>query len=522
MITISKPLPPLGEDADDRPAKFPADLCWHPLPGDIFTWVYGEEADISPPATEETPPFPINCLPEAAGAMAREIGRVTTSQNEPLAAACVLGILSASVGAGLEIKTGGERRTRGNLFILSIAASGDGKGENDKLSAAPFEAAEAEAIENFDMRTKPGLIAELRVAELRAKKLCADAAKESDRHARHLVTEEYRRAVEEAAQTQRKIDSAPRYKVADITKEAFAIVMQGQPGEAVASLSSEARGIFSIIKGRYGKEGGDEDFYCSAYSGDSLTVDRVGRPRVTLRRPCLAVHWMVQPDAARNALAEDSFTESGLLPRFLFYDPKTEPQERMEQPAPIPAATKLAWADLIRSLVLSYRMQGDNPQFIAVSPGALAVLTDYERENVRLRRRNGDLRDIASFVARWTENGWKIALVLHAAKHGCKAHQVELNATTAENAVEVMRWFSDRQLEILASGRRGKMKKRLDALNAVLAEARGEIAFGKLSHSHGFEDAEIRQLHSMFPSAFTIEKRKPVIGRPHWMAVRKQ
>jgi replicative DNA helicase len=524
MITISKPLPPLGEDSDDRPLSSPASLGWHPMPDDIFTWVHGEEAD-SPPLPDpaaESQPFPIHCLPEAAGAMAREIGRVTTAQNEPLAAASVLGILSAGVGAGLEMNTGGERRTRGNLYILTIADSGTGKGETHALSAAPFEAAEAEAIQNFEMRTKPGLIAELRVGELRAKKLCADAAKESDQHARHLVTEEYRRAAEEVVQTQRKIDSAPRYKVADITKEAFAIVMQGQAGEAVASLSSEARGIFSIVKGRYGKEGGDEDFYCSAYSGDSLTVDRVGRPRVTLRRPCLSVHWMVQPDAARKAFAEESFTESGLLPRFLFFDPKAEPQERTEQPAPISAAVKSAWADLIRSLVSSYRMQGNNPQFIAVSRNALVILTDYERENVRRRRRTGDLRDIASFVARWTENGWRIALVLHAAKHGSNAHLSELTATTAEHAVEIMRWFSDRQLEILSSGRQEKMKKRLIALNTLLVESHGEISFGKLSHSHGFEDAEIRQLHSMFPSALTLEKRKPEMGRPHWMAIRKQ
>jgi hypothetical protein len=526
MITISKLLPSLGADSDDRPAISTAkpEPCWHPLPDNIFESAFGVQAEspLLADTAAEIAPFPIHCLPEAAGAMAREIGRVTTAQNEPLAAACVLGILSASLGAGLEINTGGERRTRGNLFILTIADSGTGKGETDKLSAAPFEAAEAEAIENFDMRTKPGLIAELRVGETRAKRLCADAAKESDRHARHLVTEEYRRATEEAAQTQRKIDSAPRYKVADITKEAFAVVMQGQPGEAVASLSSEARGIFSIIKGRYGKEGGDEDFYCSAYSGDSLTVDRVGRPRVTLRRPCLSVHWMVQPDAARKAFAEESFTESGLLPRFLFFDPKAEPQERTEQPAPISPAIKSAWAGLVRALVSSYRMRGDNPQFIAVSQDALVILTNYERENVRRRRRTGDLRDIASFVARWTENGWKIALVLHAAKHGGQAHLSELTSSTAENAVEVMRWFSDRQLEILSSGRQAKMKKRLSALNALLAEARGEISFGKLNHSHGFEDAEIRQLHSIFPDAFTIEKRKPEMGRPHWMAIRKQ
>jgi hypothetical protein len=502
MIAISQPLPPI--ESSDDPAS---DL---PLTHDPGT------ADNE----QDSPPFPMHCLPGAAGDMAREIGRVTTAQNEPLAAATILATISASIGAGIEASTGGERRTRPNIFVCAIADSGTGKGETFTLAAEPFERAEAEVIQQFDMHTKPGLIAELRVAEQRSKKLCTDAAKESDCHARHLVTEEYRRAAEEAAEIQRRIESAPRWKVGDITREALAIVMAGQPGEALASMSSEARGLFSIIRGKYSKEGGDEDFYCSAYSGDSVTVDRVGRPRVTLRRPCLSVLWMLQPDAARKALSDEAFVESGLIPRFLMFDPKAEPQERTEQPAPIPAPIKEAWGELIRALILNYRMLGSDPATVSVSHEALAILTDYERENVRRRRRSGDLRDIASFVARWTENGWKIALILHAAKHGGETHLAELTATTAENAVEVMRWFSERQLEILNVGRHEKLQKRLLALSAVLAEAKGEITFRQLRRSNGFEDGEIRQLLAMFPNRFRIEKRKPDKGRPSLWVVR--
>jgi hypothetical protein len=465
----------------------------------------GGEADL--PEVELTP-FPTHCLPGAAGDMAREIGRVTTAQNEPLAAASVLAIVSAAIGAGIEVSTGGERRTRGNLFVLAIAESGTGKGETYSIAGEPFEALEAEAIEIFDMHTKPGLLAEINVAEARAKTLCKDAAKETDTHARILSLTAYRQAEEERADIQRRIDSAPRWKVADVTKEALAVVMAGQPGEAVASLSSEARGIFSIVKGRYGKEGGDEDLYCSAYSGDSINVDRMGRARVTLRRPCLSILWMVQPDAARKAFNEESFTDSGLLPRFLTFDPKAEPQERYEQPAPIPTAIKAGWETLIRSLATTYRMNGDEPQTVSVSREALAAITDYERENVRRRRRDGDLVDLAPFVARWTENAWKLALVLHSARHGSGAHEATLEAGTAADALEVMRWFAGRQLEVLQSGRREKLQKRLMALMAAMAAAKNEISFRDLKRSHSFEESEIRQLKAVFPKAFKIEERR--------------
>lgn len=487
IISISKPLPPIADDDDKSiPNAFES----------------------------EATPFPTHCLPGVVGDMAREIGRVTTAQNEPLAAASVLALVSASIGSGLEVSTGGERRTRGNLFVLAIAASGTGKGENYKLAAEPFESLEAEAIEQFDMHTKPGLMAEISVAEARSKALCKQAAKEVDPHAGRAALEDYRKAEEHRAAIQRKIDTAPRWKVADITREALALVMSGQPGEAVASMHSEARGLFNIIRGKYSKEGGDEDLYCSAYSGDAINIDRVGRVRVTLRRPCMSILWMVQPDAAKKALGEESFTESGMLPRFLMFDPKAEPKERYDQPEPIPPTIKQAWAKLVRSLASAYRMGGDNPQFATVSPEALAVLTEYERENVRRRCRGGDLSDIHSFVARWTENAWKIALCLHAARHGGDAHEFTMDAGTAGDALEVMRWFSNRQIETLAAGRHEKHQKRLLALLAVLASVKTEISLRDLRRSHSFEEEEVRQLQVAFPKAIRIEERRPETGRP--------
>lgn len=510
-LTISKALSPIIDDVDPEDND--------PMP------LAGERPSAEPEAeVEESPatPFPMHCLPGIAGDMAREIGRVTTAQNETLAAASVLAIISASIGAGIRASTGGERHVRPNIYMLLIAESGTGKGENYKLAAQPFEACEIEAIERFDRYERPGLAAKLHVAEARAKKLSAEAAKMPNVADREAATEEYAKAEAEIVKIRQQIESAPKWKVGDVTKEALAIILQGQPGEAAASLSSEARGILSIVKGKYSKQGGDEDLYCSAYSGDSITVDRVGRPRVTLKEPCLTILWMIQPDAARMALAEDSFTDSGLLPRFLICDPKAEPQERLTPPDPIPVATKDAWAQLIRSLALGYRILGGDPLTVGVSVDATEILHEYERENIRRRCRDGDLRDLAPYVSRWTENAWKIALVLHCAKHGGQAHSSEMEEVTACNAVEVMRWFSDRQLEVLQVGRREKLQKRVLAVLAVLAEAKGEISIRDLRRTHGFEEEEIRQLNTLFPKRFNIQKRQPPRGRSSLMVTRSR
>jgi len=462
------------------------------------------------------PPFPLQCLPPVAEKMAREMARVTTARNEPLAAAAILGALSASIGAGLEVPTGGGRTVRGNLFLLAIADSGTGKGENFTHAAAPFFTAEGEAVQVWETTVKPCVAAELSVTEKRAKRLCELAAKASDELGEEEAMNQYKIATARAAELARRLESSPLYRVADVTKEALAVAMQGQPGEAVASMSSEARGIFSIVKGRYGKEGGDEDFYCSGYSGDTLTVDRIGRPRVTLRRPCLSILWMVQPDAARKFLADDSLMESGMIPRFLMFDPKAEPEERFGHHAPIPETDRAAWGNLITELLRCYRNNGNDPAAVKVSAEAAAALDEFERETVRRRKRTGDLADVAAFVSRWAENAWRLALVLHAASHGAEAQGNPLESGTARDAIEIIRWFADRQLEILFTVRREKRRKDLLALLALLANGRGEITFRELRRSHSLEDKKIRDLHTFFPHAFNIEKLVNG-GRPSWV-----
>jgi hypothetical protein len=469
-------------------------------------------------ADDTPPPFPIHCIPGIAGDMAREIARVTTAQNVPLAAAGVLSIISASLGAGVEVCTGGERRLRGNIYTLAIAESGTGKSETYSIAAEPFEKLEAKALDEFNMHIRPGLVASLNVATARAKQLCNKAARVSDPDARHEMLMNYQAAEAELAALQEKIDAAPRWKVGDVTREALAVILEGQPGEVCASLASEARGIMSIIKGKYTKEGGDEDFYCSAYSGDPITINRKGSRPVKLRRPCLSVLWMLQPDAARKAFGDEALAESGFLARFLTFDPKAEPQERYEQPEPIQTEVKQGWCDLIAQLVLRFRAKGDEPVTIGVTDAAMALLTDYERENVRLRKRTGDLHDLAPFVARWTENAWRLALVVHCAMHSAKADTAELDVEAARMGVEIMRWFSEMQLIVLCAGRREKTYKRLLALLALLTEARGEISLRTLRRSHSFEEAEVKQLESLFPKTFRVVKRQEGNGRPSLMA----
>lgn len=97
------------------------------------------------------------------------------------------------------------------------------------------------------------------------------------------------------------------------------------------------------------------------------------------------------------------------------------------------------------------------PHVIQPTPEAWQRLVDYHNEIVE--RRKAELRDITGFAARWAEQAWRLAVVLHAGLHGAEAHHHRLELATAENAVRLAEWFANEQLQILAKSRRQAAKK---------------------------------------------------------------
>lgn len=462
--------------------------------------------------------FPCRLLPCVAGTMTTEIARVTTSNNMALAGAAVLGVISASIGSGLVLQTGGERRTLPNLFLLGVAQSGTGKGESFKLASEPFDAFERALVAQYEQEL-PELLAEMEALNVLLKGMGRRIQRPAGEEAEDGADEMFVDLKMEKIELQRRIDRRPRLKVGDTTKEALAVLMEQQPGQALASMSCEARGLIHVVNGKYNKNGGDEDFYCSAYSSEPILVDRISRDPVRLERPCLTVAWLIQPDAGASALSRQSLTESGMIPRFISFEADADPKERNAYPSPIRPAVKEGWGELIHGLLIEYRANGDQPRLLEMTPEAKSVMIAYENENIRRRRRGGDLHDLAAYVARWSENAAKLALVLHAARQGVEAHLHPVDEDIALRAVGLMRWFSERQLLLLAPGRRDRVQKRLTKLLAVLATVGGEMTLRDLRRSHSFDEDELLRLCDAYPGSFSIiEKRPAGGGRPSYVA----
>lgn len=483
--------------------------------------VAGGFADYADYVSEESPqdePFPLDCLPAAAGDMAREVSR-SALVPEVLAGMNVIGLLSAAIGAGLEVHSGGDRRTRANVFLMPVAASGTGKGQSFGAIAEPFLQREAERLAEWQRVDRPQARADKAVAEARLARLTTDAKKP-------LKPEEKAGLLSELAEIHGDIDRAerclhePAWSTEQATKEAIESLFAISTRETLASLSAEARGAVDVLMGRY-REATDEGIFLAGYSGDPVKIHRKGSPPVVLAHPCLTVLWMLQPDKLRELLESAAMSESGMMPRFLIADTKAEPQEEPDERHCIPATVKSAWAELIHTLLDEYHEPDAKARVVQPEREATAMLRDFTNEIVQRRKRGGDLEDVSIYAARWAENAWRLAVVLHAAEHGEEAWRENLSAATADKALTMMRWFAAQQLRLLASGREDKLAKRLEKLREVLALKRDKLCnLSELERRHAFAAAEVQKLAAQFPGVLVIEKlstggsgRPPVVAR---------
>jgi len=483
--------------------------------------VAGGFADYADYVSEESPQdeaFPLHCLPAAAGDMAREVSR-SALVPEVLAGLNVIGLLSAAIGSGLEVNSGGDRRTRANLFVMPVAASGTGKGQSFGAIAEPFLQREAERLAEWRRVDMPQAAAEKGMAESKRGHLKTESKKKMSAEEKADLLSRWRECQTEIDRAERRMEE-PAWSTAEATKEKIEVMFAISTRETLASLSAEARGAVDVLMGRY-REATDEGIFLAGYSGDPVKIHRKGSPPVMLAHPCLTVLWMLQPDKLRELLESAAMSESGMMPRFLIADTKAEPQEEPDERHCIPATVKSAWAELIHTLLDEYHEPDAKARVVQPEREATAMLRDFTNEIVKRRKRGGDLEDVSIYAARWAENAWRLALVLHAAEHAEDAWRENLSVATAGEALTLMRWFAAQQLRLLASGREDKLAKRLEKLREVLALKPDKLCnLSELERRHAFSAAEVQKLAAQFPAVLVIEKlstggsgRPPVVAR---------
>ncbi|MDA7632959.1 YfjI family protein [bacterium] len=344
--------------------------------------------ELHPTQAEQEPldTFPIEVLPEP---MKGFVEGISNSRQVPVAlpAICALGVVSAAIGKGLRLEGGlPDISTPANLYLLVGASSGVGKS-----------------------------ISSVRVASV-------------------LYAFE--------------IESNIRIVCEDTTNEALIRALE-KNNECLTSLSTDARDAIENLCGRYRDGSTDEGILLKAYSWEPHIVDRVKTDALRLRRPCLSITWLVQPDKIDLLFSQASLIEGGLLPRFLACQINAHPQKLDRTRKELPTELQNAWNVSVEDVLKSYRSL-KSPEFVHIDEEAKSILDEYHETARQLQI--GALKDRSEFVARYHENALRLALVIHTAAHGRNAHPKALNASTARNAVELHQWFTRRQIEILERG----------------------------------------------------------------------
>src|SRR5947208_6704706 len=207
--------------------------------------------------------------------------------------------------------------------------------------------------------------------------------------------------------------------------------------------------------------------FLKAFTGDRCKVDRQTRESILVESPCLSALWLTQPDKLDSLLGERSLSDGGLIPRILCCHTHCEAREIVKEAPEIPASVLNDYVNLIHSLIGTYRL-AEKPFTIEPTPEALEAMNAHYNKIVK--RRRADLRDVTIYAARWNEQAWRIAVVLHAALHGAHAHEEELEIDTAKSAIELADWFAGQQLEILSASREKTRRETWDEVLSLLAD----------------------------------------------------
>jgi hypothetical protein len=231
---------------------------------------------------------------------------------------------------------------------------------------------------------------------------------------------------------------------------------------------------------------------------------------------------MAQPDKLKEIMSRPQLAESGFFQRCLFVVSNAEPQEEPEIRPTISAMSAKFWNDSVKYLVATYHQRDGDPLVILPEEEASRVLRQYHTSLIAHRRTGGYLHDVDSYAARWGEQAWRLAVVLHAAGKREDSHKDRLSADTAENAVRLTKWFAANQLSLLAPARWELESQKLLKLLTILESCEGKCStLRDLDRRHGIKGAQVEQLAMRNPKLILVENVKPPgAGRPSRVARR--
>lgn len=424
--------PKTGKDAADHIAAGHGIGDFVPIE-DAAEWP--DPVPLDPPRTPAT--FPVNALPDWNGNYATALAEATQTPPD-LPGCCVLGVLAACAGGRAVIQARPGWREPLNLYVLPVLPPGSRKSAVVAAATRPLYAVEKELAKDASATISETTTFK-EIAQRAAEKALRKAANADDKKTREDLTSEAVSLVSQAEAIE--IPKIPRLIADDVTPEAAASLL-AEHGGRLAIISAEG-GVFDVMAGKYSKGVPALDTWLKGHAGDTLRVDRKGRPAEYIEHPALTLMLTVQPIVLSVIARHGVFKGRGLLARFLYSIPENNIGHRQVGTAPVPDAVTALYEEEVRKLAKELADWTD-PAVLRLAPDAHELLLDIERTIEPRLADDGDLGSagLADWGSKLAGAILRIAGLLHLAS-AAEAFRTDISRTTLQNAARIGTYFAE-------------------------------------------------------------------------------
>ena len=464
-----------ARSGDDAVRYDPATGTFRDKPGKGDAFAEGPRPlfrDLGAPAE-----FPVNALGQTLGKAALGIEAIV---QLPMAAAAnsVLAVasLAAQGVADVQLPIGAGETSPLSLFILTVLDSGDRKSTADKRALKPVREIERRLME-VESRERQKFEAELAAYETHAKHLKTKL--KGNRHALEA-------ALIDLGQPPRPPLASVIAPSGDQTMEGlFRIYQHGRP--SLAMLCDDAGTFLGGHSLKAEQKQSTTGNLCRAWDGAKLERIRGGDGISVLHDRRLAMHLMAQEGVATEFLADERFSDQGLLARFLIAAPKSLAGTRFRDDA-YEAKARHAETQLQPYFDAIDRLAGNPVQWkdpanpalgvemeaLALSREATDIWKAFVNEVEQGQASGGPLAGAKAFASKLPMNAARIAGIITLVEDpGVRI----VEADTLRNAIEICRYYLSETLRLLGAAVVSAELKQASRLLGWLQE-RGQSPIG--------------------------------------------
>ncbi|MEM3714834.1 MAG: DUF3987 domain-containing protein [Nitrososphaeria archaeon] len=225
----------------------------------------------------------------------------------------------------------------------------------------------------------------------------------------------------------------------DVTTEAAAQQLSYYP-KGCGIIVDELAGFLKSFD-QYRKSGGDEQFYLSAWSNKSITIDRATKGPIRIMKPFLSIIGTIQPEVADQVFYGKE--ESGFLDRWLICYPErlTKPYPSQRGVDPVISGTY----DTILNSLLKYKVDIDdiNPIELSYTPESWDIVYDYICKSTDIENNPDTTATEGGIRSKMDIYIHRFCLILQLAKFACGETSTKdiIEPHTALNAVKLANYF---------------------------------------------------------------------------------